>query len=447
MTMHTNSLPVQLTAPAVPAQNPRNNAPGNLDGASFGAALTQQIAQRQVEQRQLEQRQALVQPQPQRHAQPQPALAQQSVAPKPQAAPKAPANEPKAAPREMVKQAAKETEHPATAREAGVDKAATAEDKTLAAKGDASEEAASSADAQAADAVVDMLAMVASFNQVQQAAATVAAIPVTPQAAAAQPDALLAGMQGTLAEGAAPLVPLEGDTALASATDAPQDKAQPGIDLRALGMDKAGTTGDAARLPQDSADFATALRDSAAQAASMKETAPGSEALTSLSAQATALQNAQAAASAPTDRLSARVGTPAWDNQVGQKVIWMVGGQDQSATLELNPPDLGPVQVVLNVSNDMASVTFSSQQLEVRQALENALPRLREMMNESGVALGNATVNAGAEGRQGQDGQPSGRPGRGNGGNGDGGDSAVAEAAPRQRTGILGGAGAVDTFA
>jgi flagellar hook-length control protein FliK len=68
------------------------------------------------------------------------------------------------------------------------------------------------------------------------------------------------------------------------------------------------------------------------------------------------------------------------------------------------------------------------------------------MMSESGIALGNATVNAGAEGRQGQDGNGSGRPGRSNGG-GDGGDSAVAEVAPRQRTRILGGAGAVDTFA
>jgi flagellar hook-length control protein FliK len=185
------------------------------------------------------------------------------------------------------------------------------------------------------------------------------------------------------------------------------------------------------------------LRDSAAQAAA-REPLPAAEALTNLATQATALQNAQATGSAPTDRLSARVGTPAWDNQVGQKVIWMVGGEEQSATLELNPPDLGPVQVVLNVSNDMASVSFSSQQLEVRQALENALPRLREMMSESGIALGNASVNAGSEGRQGQDRQGSGRPGSGAGG---GGDSAVAETTPRARTSILGGAGAVDTFA
>ena len=434
MTIQTNSLLTGLNAPA-PAPNPRPATPGTLDGVNFGAALTRQIEQRQMEQRHMEQRQAPVQ-----QPQPQPTMPQQAVAaPKPQPAPKPPANEAKSAPREAVRQAARETEHPPTTREADADTAARAGDRTAAAKGESGDQAATCADAKAADAVVDMLALVASFNQMQQAAPAVAAVPAAPQK-----DALLAATQGNTHEGAGPLVKPDADAALASATDARQDKAAPGIDLRAL---ETGKAGDAGKLALDNADFSTALRDSAALAASMKEAAPGTEALTSLNAQATALQNAQAAGSAPPDRLSARVGTPAWDNQVGQKVIWMVGGEDQSATLELNPPDLGPVQVVLNVSNDMASVTFSSQQLEVRQALENALPRLREMMSESGIALGNATVNAGAEGRQGQDGQGSGRPGRGNGGNGNGGDSDVADVTPRQRTSVLGGAGAVDTFA
>lgn len=440
MTMHTTSLPIQPNA-AAPVPGQRAGAHPNTDGVSFGAALTQQLNlqqlnfqqshQQQMNQRQLEQRPAPLQPQAN---QPQPAVA----AAKPQAPAKPAANEAKPAPREPVKQAAKETEHPAV-RQKG-DSASAPEEKTAAAEGEHTDEPVTSADAKVADSVVDMLALVASFNQVQQPAAAV--LPVAAQAPAAQPDALLSGMKAARGDGTEPLVKLEGDATLASLTDAPQDKAQPGIDLRALDLGKAAET---ARLPVEAGDFAAKLRDSAAHTAGT-DTAPGTEALASLSAQATALQTAQAT-SAPTDRLSARVGTPAWDNQVGQKVIWMVGGEDQSATLELNPPDLGPVQVVLNVSNDLASVTFSSQQLEVRQALENALPRLREMMSESGIALGNASVNAGAEGRQGQEGQGSGRPGSGRGNGGGGGDGSVAEVTPRQRTRIIGGAGAVDTFA
>jgi flagellar hook-length control protein FliK len=166
-----------------------------------------------------------------------------------------------------------------------------------------------------------------------------------------------------------------------------------------------------------------------------------------------AVMEAVQAAAAAADGLSARVGTDAWENQVGQKVVYMVGSEEQTASLTLNPPDLGPLQVVLSVSNDQASVTFSANQEEVRQALENALPRLREMMSESGIALGNATVNAGMpDGRQGQ--EQAARNGSGFGGNGNGrdrgdGSSASDDAAPRTitRTAMLGDRGMVDTFA
>jgi flagellar hook-length control protein FliK len=163
-----------------------------------------------------------------------------------------------------------------------------------------------------------------------------------------------------------------------------------------------------------------------------------------------AVAEAVQAAAAAADNLSARVGTADWEDQVGQKVVYMVGSEDQTASLTLNPPDLGPMQVVLSVTNDQASVTFSSNQQEVRQALENALPRLREMMSESGIALGSATVNAGMpDGRQAQD-QSS---GRGNGGrwNGAGGDdagvAAVETTVRPARTRVLGDNGMVDTFA
>lgn len=434
MTMHTtSSLPIQLATPGPQSPSPRNNISMPNDGVNFGATLTRQIEQRQLDQRQQEQRQSPVQPQ-QQSAMPAPTPA---AAPKPQAAPKPATNEAKPAPREASKQPVKESAPGESAGKTEAAPAAGAQGKTAAAEGEAGEDPGA-AGAKAAGSVVDMLALMASLHQVQLAPATV--VPTAADAGAAA-GTLLSNLKDQLGETGTPVVKLDADAALTAGAGQPQQKAEPGIDLRALDLGKAA---DSARLPLDGADFAAHLKDSAAQAA-VKDAAPGFETLTSLTTQATALQTAQAAGSVAPDRLSARVGTPAWDNQVGQKVIWMVGGEEQSATLELNPPDLGPVQVVLNVSNDMASVTFSAQQMEVRQALENSLPRLREMMSESGIALGNASVNAGSEGRQDQEGQGSNRQGGGSG-NG-GGDSAVAEAAPRPRTRILGGAGAVDTFA
>lgn len=72
----------------------------------------------------------------------------------------------------------------------------------------------------------------------------------------------------------------------------------------------------------------------------------------------------------------------------------MIASGQQTAALTLNPPDLGPLQVVLSVSNDQASASFFAAQADVRHAVEAALPKLREMMNEAGVQLGQTTVSA-----------------------------------------------------
>ncbi len=94
------------------------------------------------------------------------------------------------------------------------------------------------------------------------------------------------------------------------------------------------------------------------------------------------------------DRLAPRVGSTAWDNALGQRVVWMAGAHEQTASLTLNPPDLGPLQVVLSVTNNQADAIFVATQPEVRQALEAALPRLRDMLGDVGITLREATVSA-----------------------------------------------------
>ncbi|UMR30741.1 flagellar hook-length control protein FliK [Massilia sp. MB5] len=179
-----------------------------------------------------------------------------------------------------------------------------------------------------------------------------------------------------------------------------------------------------------------------------RESAPAPQAMPAMApaGQAT-LQAANAVAS---NQLQARVGSQAWDQQLGQKVVWMAAGGEQSASLTLNPPDLGPLQVVLSISNDQASASFTAAQPEVRQALENALPKLRDMMNEAGIQLGNATVSAGSQEQQEafarQTGGNRGQGGRGAGaGTGTAGDDGAPAASAPQR--VRSGLGVVDTFA
>lgn len=101
-----------------------------------------------------------------------------------------------------------------------------------------------------------------------------------------------------------------------------------------------------------------------------------------------------APANASSSRLAPSVGTTAWGQALGEKLVWMASGAQQTASLTLNPPNLGPLQIVVHVTNDQATASFFSAQPEVRQALEAAFPRLREMMNDAGIQLGQATVSA-----------------------------------------------------
>jgi flagellar hook-length control protein FliK len=152
-------------------------------------------------------------------------------------------------------------------------------------------------------------------------------------------------------------------------------------------------------------DFATAMSDSLNGVASGMQPVQQQAGLHALQQ-----HGAQSA-----ERLTPRVGTPAWDQALGQKVVWMVAGEQQSASLTLNPPDLGPLQVVLNVSNSQANATFIAAQPEVRQALEAALPKLRDMLGEAGIQLGQASVNSGTPNQQGNFEQQGSQAARGHG--------------------------------
>ncbi|OIQ97431.1 flagellar hook-length control protein [mine drainage metagenome] len=98
--------------------------------------------------------------------------------------------------------------------------------------------------------------------------------------------------------------------------------------------------------------------------------------------------------------ISSYPGKSGWDQAISQKVVWMVGAGEQSATLTLNPPDLGPLQVVIHVHNDQADTTFISDNKEVRQALENGMSNLRDKMSDAGIQLGQANVSTGSQSQQ-----------------------------------------------
>jgi flagellar hook-length control protein FliK len=353
------------------------------------------------------------------------------------------------------------------------------------AKTETADAAAEDAAAQAAAAgnpALDMLALVASLNlPVAPPASAAPAADVLPEGPTATAATLQAGVAVALPQASTlPGAPVEGaaapegtltnmmavaDGSVLDAIKKPEttDGGHPlGQAVQRLATEPAETKPRAGLAAADLApgqpkgapeasQFATALRarEAAPEPAALRDLQP--VAPTTSPVQQASLALAQAANVGANDKIAARVGTPGWDNQIGQKIVWMVAGKEQSASLTLNPPDMGPMQVVLSVTNDHANVTFSAAQPEVRQALEDAMPKLREMMSESGIALGNASVNDGSAQQQAQaqaDARQNGSNGRLGGAGLTNGSAAEAEAAQAARPRRVGETqGLVDTFA
>ncbi|WP_407351616.1 flagellar hook-length control protein FliK [Luteimonas sp. R10] len=77
---------------------------------------------------------------------------------------------------------------------------------------------------------------------------------------------------------------------------------------------------------------------------------------------------------------------------VGTRLHWLADQKIGHAQIRINPHDLGPIEVRLRLDGDRVSADFTSAQLEVRQALEASLPRLRDMLGAQGLQLAHADV-------------------------------------------------------
>lgn len=85
---------------------------------------------------------------------------------------------------------------------------------------------------------------------------------------------------------------------------------------------------------------------------------------------------------------------PEWSRSFGEGIVWMARNEVQSAQINITPPQLGPIQITLHLNGDQASAAFASPHAEVRQAIQDALPQLREMLANSGIDLGRADVGS-----------------------------------------------------
>ncbi len=115
----------------------------------------------------------------------------------------------------------------------------------------------------------------------------------------------------------------------------------------------------------------------------------------SAAASPTALQPPGAAGSSALPSVSVQVPFQQanWDQALGERIQWLMGQRLQGAQIKLNPAHLGPMEVRIQMQHDQASIQFTSAHAVVRDALEAALPRLRDMFESAGVQLVNVDVS------------------------------------------------------
>ena len=116
--------------------------------------------------------------------------------------------------------------------------------------------------------------------------------------------------------------------------------------------------------------------------------------LLSASSFANTLASGQPAA-APTASATVPVpfGQAGWGQAFGNQVVWVVNQGMPAAQLHLSPPDLGPMSVRVSMEQDQGSMAFSSPHAMVREAIEAALPRLRDMLDSQGITLVDVNVS------------------------------------------------------
>jgi flagellar hook-length control protein FliK len=88
------------------------------------------------------------------------------------------------------------------------------------------------------------------------------------------------------------------------------------------------------------------------------------------------------------------VSSPDWGPALNQRVTWMVANSLQNANITVNPPNLGPLEINIQTDQNKTNVQFIVSSSEVRQAIQDAIPSLSKMLENSGLQLGQANINS-----------------------------------------------------
>lgn len=98
--------------------------------------------------------------------------------------------------------------------------------------------------------------------------------------------------------------------------------------------------------------------------------------------------------------LPQHLSNPEWSDDFNQQIIWLGQQKINNAVIKLNPQEFGPIEISIKMLNEETSISIMTHTTQVRDLVEQALPRLREMMTDQGLNLSQVTIESNENQRQ-----------------------------------------------
>lgn len=89
-----------------------------------------------------------------------------------------------------------------------------------------------------------------------------------------------------------------------------------------------------------------------------------------------------------------------WGEHFNDQIVWLGQQKINSALIKIHPEELGPIEVTVKVVKEEASVAINTHNSVVRDMLEQAVPRLKEMLADQGVNLTQVNIESNKQQQQ-----------------------------------------------
>ncbi|MEC8443065.1 MAG: flagellar hook-length control protein FliK, partial [Pseudomonadota bacterium] len=133
-----------------------------------------------------------------------------------------------------------------------------------------------------------------------------------------------------------------------------------------------------------------------------------------------------------------------WAPALGSRLVTMIADDVQQARIHLDPPELGSLEIRLEVRQDQATVQVNAQHAQVKDVLDASAQRLRDALNAEGIELADFSVST----QSGQSQQEQNESGQGSGSRDGDGEGVIADGDTSEATPVVSSHnGVLDTFA